>query len=155
MAHFYGYLFFTNAAIFNHYKRFVRDFMHYNNEIYCAAGKIVLALQEESQKRGFTLDSQNGGGYAALHVRRGDLQYKKVKISAEEWYDNLKETFVDNEIIYIATDERNKTFFDPIKEHNDIKFLDDYWEMAGLSNLDPNYMGMLDTIIASRGRVFG
>ena len=83
------------------------------------------------------------------------FKYKKVKISAEEWYDNLKETFKDNEVIYIATDERNKTFFDPIKEHTDVKFLDDYWDMAKLGDLDPNYMGMIDTIVASRGRVFG
>jgi len=155
MAHFYGYLMFTNPSIFNYYKRFVRDYMHYNDEIYCAAGKIVKALQEEGQKQGFNLDDEKGGGYAALHVRRGDLQYKKVKISAEEWYENLKETFRDNEIIYIATDERDKSFFDPIKEHTQIKFLDDYWEMAKLGDLDPNYMGMIDTIVASRGRVFG
>ena len=88
-------------------------------------------------------------------VRRGDLQYKKVKISAEEWNKNLNDTWKENEIIYIATDERNKTFFDPIKEHHDVKFLDDYWDMAGLGDLDPNYMGMIDTIVASRGRVFG
>ena len=74
MAHFYGYMLFTNTSIYNHFKRFVRDFMHYNNQIYCAAGKIVLALQEESKKRGFSLDNGQGGGYAALHVRRGDFQ---------------------------------------------------------------------------------
>mmetsp|Transcript_5995 Transcript_5995/g.7636 ORF Transcript_5995/g.7636 Transcript_5995/m.7636 type:complete len:605 (+) Transcript_5995:30-1844(+) len=155
LAHYYGYMYFTNPAIYNYYKRFVRDFMHYHDEIYCAAGKIVLALQEEGNKRGFSLDKEGGGGFASLHVRRGDLQYKKVKISAEEWYENLKETFQDNEIIYIATDERNKTFFDPIKQHTDVKFLDDYWKMAKLDDLDPNYMGMIDTIVASRGRVFG
>ena len=81
MAHFYGYLLFTNTSIFNYYKRFVRDFMHYNNDIYCAAGKIVLALQEEGQKRGFSLDSEKGGGYAALHVRRGDLQVSYVSLN--------------------------------------------------------------------------
>ena len=67
----------------------------------------------------------------------------------------MKDTFLENEVIYIATDERNKTFFDPIKKHNDIKFLDDYWDMAKLSDLDPNFMGMIDTIVASRGRTFG
>ena len=36
-----------------------------------------------------------------------------------------------------------------------MRFLDDYWDMAGLGDLDPNYMGMIDTIVASRGRVFG
>jgi len=155
MAHFYAYMYFTNTAVFNHFKRFVRDFLHYHDQIYCAAGKIVLKLQEEGMKKGFKLDDERGGGFSSIHVRRGDLQYKKVKIPAEEWYENLKETWEPNEIIYIATDERNKTFFDPIKEHNEVRFLDDYWDFAGLGDLDPNYMGMIDTIIASRGRTFG
>lgn len=155
MSHFYGYMYFTNPSIFNYYKRFVRDFLHYHDEIYCAAGKIVLALQEEGTKRGFQLDEEGGGGYSSMHVRRGDLQYKKVKISAEEWYENLKDTWLPHEIIYIATDERNKTFFDPIAQHHDVKFLDDYWEYARLGELDGNYMGMIDTIVASRGRTFG
>eukprot|EP00554_Chaetoceros_debilis_P012580 CAMPEP_0194115626 /NCGR_PEP_ID=MMETSP0150-20130528/24183_1 /TAXON_ID=122233 /ORGANISM="Chaetoceros debilis, Strain MM31A-1" /LENGTH=591 /DNA_ID=CAMNT_0038806157 /DNA_START=97 /DNA_END=1868 /DNA_ORIENTATION=- len=154
MAHYYGYMYFTNTAIFNYYKRFVRDFMHYHDEIYCAAGKIILALQLEGEKLGFKIDEEGGGGFSSMHVRRGDLQYKAVKISAEEWYDNLKDTWQDKEIIYIATDERNKTFFDPIKEHNNVKFLDDYWDYADLGKLDGNYMGMIDTIIASRGRSF-
>jgi hypothetical protein len=155
MSHFYGYMYFTNPAIFNYYKRFVRDFLHYHDEIYCAAGKIVLALQEEGKKLGFRTDQEGGGGYASIHVRRGDLQYKKVKISGDEWNDNLKDTWMPNEIVYIATDERNKTFFDPITKDHTVKFLDDYWEYAGLSELDGNYMGMIDTIVASRGRTFG
>lgn len=155
MSHFYGYMYFTNTAIFNYYKRFVRDFLHYRDEIYCAAGKIVYALQKEGAQRGFNLDGGGGGGFSSMHVRRGDLQYKKVKISAEEWYENLKGTWLPGEIIYIATDERNKTFFDPIAKHHNVKFLDDYWEYAGLGNLDGNYMGMIDTIVASRGRTFG
>lgn len=60
-----------------------------------------------------------------------------------------------NEIIYVATDERNKTFFDPIAAGgHTIRFLDDYWDLAGLSDLDPNYFGMIDTIISSRARAF-
>jgi hypothetical protein len=58
------------------------------------------------------------------------------------------------EILFIATDERNKTFFDPIKEHHEVRFLDDYWDMAKLGDLDTNYLGMVDTIVASHGRAF-
>mmetsp|Transcript_12316 Transcript_12316/g.17538 ORF Transcript_12316/g.17538 Transcript_12316/m.17538 type:complete len:406 (+) Transcript_12316:581-1798(+) len=157
LAHFYGYLLFTNPEFENFFKRFVRDYLHYHDAIYCAAGKIVLAIQDEGRKKGFYTDDEGGGGYSALHVRRGDLQYKKVKIDAEEWRDNLKDTWVDNEILYIATDERNKTFFDPLKMNgsHELRFLDDYMDIAGLKNIDPNYFGMLDTIVASRGRVFG
>lgn len=154
LAHFYGALLFTNPIINNYYKRFVRDFLHYHDEIYCAAGKIVLTIQADGKKRGFKPNEEGGGGYSSMHVRRGDLQYKKVKISAEEWYNNLKETWEPNEIIFIATDERNKTFFDPIAKKHDVRFLDDYWDLAGLGELDPNFMGMIDTIVASRGRVF-
>jgi GDP-fucose protein O-fucosyltransferase len=154
LAHYYGMLYFTDPAIDHYYKRFVRDFLHYNDSIYCAAGKIVKALQAEGEKRGFKVDDEGGGGYSAMHVRRGDLQYKKVKITAEEWYANTKEVWKPGEILYIATDERKKEFFDPIKERHDLRFLDDYMELAGLNDLDPNYMGMIDTIVASRGRAF-
>jgi GDP-fucose protein O-fucosyltransferase len=154
LSHYYGMLYFTDPAIDHYYKRFVRDFLHYHDSIYCAAGKIVKALQAEGEKRGFKVDEEGGGGYSAMHIRRGDLQYKKVKIPGEEWYANTKEVWKPGEILYIATDERKKDFFDPIKQHHDLRFLDDYTELAGLKDLDPNYMGMIDTIVASRGRAF-
>ena len=97
-------IYFTDPAIENYYRRFVRDFLHYHDSIYCAAGKIVKALQAEGEKRGFVPDSEGGGGFSTLHVRRGDLQYKKVKIPAEEWYANTKEIWKPGEILYIATD---------------------------------------------------
>jgi hypothetical protein len=154
LAHFYGLIHFTDPALDNFYKRFVRDFLHYNNQIYCAAGKIVKALQAEGKDRGFPTDDEGGGGYSAMHIRRGDFQFKKVKLPAEEWYENTKEIWKPKEIIFIATDERDKSFFDPIAQHYDIRFLDDYWDLAKLGDLDPNYFGMIDTIVSSRGRAF-
>lgn len=154
LTHFYAMLKFTDPAIDHYYKRFVRDFLHYHDSIYCAAGKIVKALQVEGRWRNRMPDDNGAGGFSALHVRRGDLQYKRVKIPAEEWYENTKEVWQPGEILYIATDERNKTFFEPLAKHHDLRFLDDYWEYAGLGELDGNYMGMIDTIVASRGRAF-
>lgn len=154
LAHFYNMIYFTDPLVDNYFKRFVRDFLHYNDQIYCAAGKIVKALQAEGRRRNFDVDEEGAGGYSAMHIRRGDFQYKKVKIPAEEWYDNTKEIWKSNEIIYIATDERDKKFFDPIAKHHDIRFLDDYWELAGLGDIDPNYFGMIDTIVSSRARAF-
>ena len=139
--HFYSFLFFTDPVVDNHYKRFVRDFLHYKESLYCAAGKIVHALN-------------NKGPWSSLHVRRGDLQYKEVKIPAHEWYENLKDIWDEGETLFIATDERNKTFFDPIREHHNVRFLDDYWDVGNLDDLDPYYLGMVDTIIASHGRTF-
>lgn len=154
LVHFYGLIHFTNPALDHHFKRFVRDYLHYNDRIYCAAGKIVKALQLEGQSRGFPRDATGMGGFSAWHVRRGDFQYKVVKLSAEEWYNNTKELYEPNEILYIATDERNKSFFDPVAKYHTLRFLDDYWQLGNLSQLDPNFMGMIDTIVASRARVF-
>ena len=145
---------FTDPSLDNYFRRFVRDFLHYHDSIYCAAGKIVKAIQYEGRQRGFDIDENGGGGFSALHIRRGDFQFKKVKLPAEQWYNNTKEIWQPNEILYIATDEHNKSWFNPIAEHHELRFLEDYWKFAGLDKLDPNFMGMIDTIVASRSRAF-
>ena len=43
---------------------------------------------------------------------------------------------------------------EPLMKHYKVRFLDNYAELAGLSNLDPNFVGMIDQIVASRGRDF-
>jgi hypothetical protein len=138
--HFYAAILFTDSAIDNYFKRFVRDFMRYNDRIYCAAGKVVRALQKEGMERGFKLDDEGVGSYSSLHVRRGELQYNEVKIPAEEWLNNTKELWQPNEILFIATDEKNKTFFDPIAKYYQVRFLDEYWDEAKLGELDPNFL---------------
>ena len=147
LSHFYTFMYFTDPKIDNYYKRFVRDFLHYNDAVYCAAWKVIKAVQKDA-------DALNVP-WSSWHVRRGELQYKKVKIPAEEWWENTKELWRPGELLYIATDERNKKFFDPIKDkHHPVKFLDDYWDIADLGKLDSTYIGMVDTIVASHGRAF-
>lgn len=83
------------------------------------------------------------------------FQYKKVKITAEDWYENTKDLFTDpKEIIYIATDEKDRRFFEPLAKHYNLRFLDDFKNVAKLDDIDPNLFGMIDTVIASRGRLF-
>lgn len=154
LAHFYNLILFTDPVIGNHFKRFVRDFMHYNDKIFCAAGKIVRLIQQEALDRGFALDDEGGGGYSSLHVRRDDLQYKDAVISEDRWWDNTKEIYQKNEILYIATDEKNKRFFDNFAASHDLRFLDDYWDALDLGSYDKEYLGMIDAIVASRGRAF-
>mmetsp|Transcript_7537 Transcript_7537/g.16351 ORF Transcript_7537/g.16351 Transcript_7537/m.16351 type:complete len:658 (+) Transcript_7537:255-2228(+) len=150
--HFYTFLYFTDTKVDHYVKRFVRDFLHYVDPIFCAAGRVIEMLEAEAIKNG----SFRGGEpkYSALHVRRGDFQYKKVKLSADEWYENTKDLFHPGEVIYVATDEKDKAFFEPMKKHYNLHFLNEYSEAAGLDKLDPNYAGMIDTIVASRSRLF-
>ena len=150
--------------------------MRYHEEVFCAAGKVIIALQYEGYNRNvgaltgaaadggnsgvvkssMSLDSELVGGYSSLHIRRGDLQFKEVKFDSSEWYANTKEIWKPNEVLYIATDERNQSFFDGFREKHSgpLRFLGDYKGLAGLDDIDPSLYGMIDTVIASRGEMF-
>lgn len=162
LVHFYAVLFFTDDKVGNFYKRFARDFIRYHDEVFCAAGKIILALMYENNVLTGTtnpmadLDTELIGGYSSLHVRRGDLQFKEVTLTSSEWYENTKELWKPNEILYIATDERNNTFFDDFrKKHSGrLRFFDDYYALANLSGIEQTQYGMIDSVVASRGSVF-
>ena len=56
--------------------------------------------------------------YVAFHVRRGDFQHKWVKISAEEIL-SLTEPLIpgsrSEKDAYVATDEKNASFFEPFR----------------------------------------
>jgi hypothetical protein len=45
-------------------------------------------------------------------------------------------------------------FFDHFAAKHDLRFLDDYIDMANLSSLAKEHLGMIDVIVASRGRAF-
>ena len=67
------------------YKRFVRDFMRYKDPIQCSGAELVAAVRQDAKE---TIPTSNGE-YYALHIRRGDFQYKEVKLSAQEIVNNL------------------------------------------------------------------
>lgn len=129
--------------------------MHYNDRIFCAAGKIVKLLQEEAKELEFSLDEEGGGGYSSLHVRRNDLQYKDAFISDDRWWENTQDIWLPKELMYVASDEKNKMFFDNFAQNgHELRFIDDYWEAANLGSLSKEHLGMIDVIVASRGRAF-
>jgi hypothetical protein len=80
---FYAAIIFTDSAVDNYFKRFVCDFLRYNDKINYAAGKVVRSFQKKGMAKGFTNDEEGVGSYSSLHVRRGELQFKEVKIPAE------------------------------------------------------------------------
>ena len=54
------------------YKRFVRDYVRYKDPIQCSGHELVAAVRAESK----TLFPEQNGAYYALHIRRGDFQFK-------------------------------------------------------------------------------
>jgi len=148
LTHFYAYIFFEDFREDLWMKRFMRDHVRYIDEIQCAAARIVHAMREHARKN----PDNPEGLFDTFHVRRGDFQFKRTRVSAEQIYDNTKDVLEPGATIYIATDERDKTFFDPLKEHYDIKFMDDFNDL--LVGINTNYYGMIDQLIAARGRKF-
>lgn len=139
LTHFYTYLYWHNHHLEHVYKRIVRDRLHYHDEIFCAAGRVVKLIHEEAAKLSqhspfpehryevpsiSNRDPDTLGGnvhkdatYFAYHIRRGDFQYKETKISSAQIYANTKHLLNANRtrLIYISTDDHNH------KEFNDLR----------------------------------
>eukprot|EP01035_Chromulina_nebulosa_P018978 gene18978-24790_t len=127
-----------------YYKRFVRDYVHYVDTIFCKAAVIIKHLLDEGN-----------GSFTSFHIRRGEFQYKEVKISASELMRNVGHLIPSNELLYLATDEKNKSFFnDMLVRFPKIRYLDDYIDTAGLVDINPNYLGMIDQVVCTRGTQF-
>jgi len=87
-----------------------------------------------------------------MHIRRGDFQYKQTRIAAPEIYNNIHDVLKENTTLFIATDEKQISFFQPLMDHYNVFFLKDFLHLV--PDLNKNYYGMLDQLIASRGQTF-
>ena len=116
LQHHYAFTFFADRKMQSFYKRFIRDYMRYQDVIQCAGHEIVAAIRADAaahhqNSHGAAAGNHSGAGshapYYALHVRRGDFQFKEVKISAEEIVKNLgvNEIIPRGAIVYVSTDD--------------------------------------------------
>ena len=150
LTHFYSFLFFESweQDLFN--KRFVRDHLRYSDEIQCAAARVVTAIRDRARRRDPT--SNPDGEFDSFHIRRGDFQYKATRLEADQIYENSKDELQEKSTVFVATDHQGKPFFKPLADHYDLVFLNDFKEE--LKDVNTNYFGMIDQLVASRGRVF-
>jgi hypothetical protein len=147
LTHFYAFLFFEDWRHDLWTKRFIRDQLHYRDEIQCAAARIVAAIR-------YGGSSSNNGSlqYDAFHVRRGEFQYKGTRVTAQQMYEIARDQIPDNATVYIATDERDRHFFDDLAAHYHLLFLDDFRHL--LQDVNTNFYGLIDQLVASRSRTF-
>eukprot|EP00752_Nemacystus_decipiens_P007761 g6935.t1 len=146
LAPFYAVFLHADEVADRYHKRLMRDLMHYPEEVYCKASQIISLLRQEDPS----------GEFSTFHVRRNDFgtSYKHLSIDPAVVIANSVGHLKDNEVVYVATDEKDLSLFEPFHKHVRVKFLADYYERAGVSELNPNLLGMLDQIIASHGRTF-
>jgi hypothetical protein len=121
-------------------KRFIRDHVHYIDEVQCAAARVVRAIREHARKRD-PVNNANGI-FDSFHIRRGDFQFKTTRVEAKDIYKVAKDVLTPNSTIYIATDERNKHFFKDLDVHYDLLFMDNFKKELG--GINTNYYGMLE-----------
>lgn len=150
LTHFYTFLFFEDWRQDLWMKRFVRDHLRYLDELQCTAARIVNEIRERARIR----DPVNNpdGLYDSFHVRRGEFQYKRTRLEASQIYENSKDKIEDGATVFIATDESKQDFFSDMGEHYDICFLSDFKHL--FPNINTNFYGILDQLIASRARTF-
>jgi len=106
LQHFYSFAFFSDSFMQSYYKRFIRDYMRYKDIIQCAGHDLVKLVRDDAR----SINSDPSGEYYALHIRRGDFQFKEVKISAPQIVENLHfkngtPIIPYGALVYLSTDD--------------------------------------------------
>lgn len=129
-------------------RRFVRDHLRYTDELQCAAARVVEAVRARSHAR------NHSGAFDSMHVRRGDFleAYPPSNVTGEQIYDETKKIFPEGSTVYMATNEKDRSFFQPLMAHYDVVFLEDLQHLLG--ELKDHHLGLVDQLVASRGRHF-
>ena len=127
------------------FKRTLRDHVHFPKIVFEVAAHVVAKLGLFK--------------YAALHVRRNELQYKEVFMSAQETYNNIRPLLIQGEPIYIATDETQNRFFEVFEKNHKIYRWDDFFTPKGNNALvgvkiPRKLIGCIEQVICSGGRMF-
>lgn len=120
-------------------KKLVARHVHYKRDLLDIAYTAINFLEDKT--------------YYAIHVRRNDFQYKHLFISAEEIYNNIKNTVPDGSRLYVSTDNFDKEFFEPLAQHYTLYFYDEVSKAAGI-DVHYNYIPIVEQLICTRAKVF-
>lgn len=95
----------------------------------CAAARVIEAVRDHAKKSGLhrniSREYDVDGAYDGMHVRRGDFQYPPTQLPAEKLFE-LSPMLTKGATLYVATDERDKSFFEVFRKDYDLVFLDDF-----------------------------
>ena len=72
-----------------------------------------------------------------------------MRLGAEQWLDALKEWVSEEEVLFVLSDEADRTWFAPLERYfRGVFYLTDFEaELEGLS--DPNMRGMVEQLVAA------
>lgn len=95
--------------------------------------------------------------YVAYHIRRGDFQQKHTRWEAQRIVDMTMQLIPDpmERIAYIATDEKNRSFFLPFdRAFKKIYFLNDLQADTGIDKINQNFVGMIEQVVCASADIF-
>lgn len=75
-----AFAFFADPIMQSFYRRFIRDYMRYRDDIQCLGAELVGAVRADAKR----LLPSSMGEYYALHIRRGDFQFKVRETDGEK-----------------------------------------------------------------------
>lgn len=128
-------------------KRMLRNHVRYPDIVFEVAARVVPRLGMFQ--------------YSAVHIRRNDLQYKGVFISAQETLDHIRPLLNKSETLYLSTDETEDGFFAAIEKEFPVYRWDDFLKpggkggevLAGLQ-IPRKLIGITEQAICMMGRTF-
>lgn len=184
LQHFYAWGFFPDPSMQSFYKRFVRDYMRYKDPIQCAGAQLLNYVRNEAYK----LNPASGGDFYAIHARRGDFQFKEVKIGASEMVTNLRfengtSIIPHGAMVYLSTDDPDGVCKNCVAQRKpcgtfekgslppgcpedpswtalkkeggwEVRMLRDFTKKGALKDVNPNWFGMVESIVCSRAKAF-
>ena len=111
LTHFYGFIFFQDWKQDLWTKRFIRDHVHYTDEIVCAAARVVEAIRKRAKER--HPETNPDGDFDTLHVRRNDwsTQFGDYIVDSNELLQKTKKELTPGRTVFIASDERDMEYF--------------------------------------------
>jgi GDP-fucose protein O-fucosyltransferase len=149
---FFAYLFFETWERDVQMKRFIRDHLRFSDVLQCAAARIVEGIRKIAREAGN--GKNENGSFDTMHVRREDFKWVDVYKDGLVDSNNMveEEFFEKQRTVYIATDEKDKSFFSAMREHHMVVFLHDFDHL--IEGIDPNYYGMIEQLVCAKGDKF-
>lgn len=153
LTHFYSFVYFEDSDQSNWVKRLVRDHLRYNDEIMCAAARVIEGMRQSCYSR----LNPNGIFYSA-HVRKKNFKIPHMNFHGFDYNITSAEVLLslsevnEGSCLFIATDDFDENFYQPIREKFKVFHLEDFKDL--LFGLNPNFHGMIEQIVVARGRQF-
>lgn len=122
-------------------KKLVAKYIRYRSDIFDTAWQFINKLEDKS--------------YYSIHIRRNDFQYKDLFITCEQILENIKQEIPEGSKLYIATDHKDKAFFEPLEKVYKVYYYDTVLSEINLyESFDVNWIPIIEQLICTRSIKF-